>query len=727
MSPSNYLNITSPHQVVEGYTQDLIDLYHYKKWMKEPAAHAIIELLSSLDTTKSSNHDLIAKVTNNVIIPAFFLPKGNDEVDLTDRAQLLPTLTPEQIAVALHLQTPRSSNDYTIKFRYPLDKPLVTSKSIPKLSAALASTSSVVQPRCHVVWNALWMYLTEETKAQEGHRHLRSSGEGFPSIIEGIIEHVVLGILLGKGQITTPTDERKSLALQIVCALSGSSSEKIVLPSNLMCKVLSPEIVTRVFVNVVCASGGGSQAKKGKEHHLKPLTFQALVDLIDCCCEHDDVDRRMAFAKAFILADPRFDTKTKTQAVSTLLMIEDKDGAADNTSDGESSSKKESLLQAYLSFLEEEIVSSSSLHNATLYIELMYKFAKRDLHTAPANEARRVVRFFMSGAFFDCSDLSDPSAIKKTPSKKKKKAKTASAASSSPPPQELSSGLRIKEVLKANDMTSIPHTVRAVMAGRFYSLLFDLILVINSQNKRVGKTDKTFYEKGSSKPESIYRSLSEISGICSLLESSGAKKFPAPSASVEEADDDASDAEDTVEASRKSMLQVQKIADDALVKECDGSGDKDILRAKAVFATGCASLMMSLHLQLNSCGNADEDNVVEEDEENAEVTESVHEYISDLADCVDGFCQFIEDDKSSSKKNDDDDEENPLAMMAGLLVNILSSPVGGEGKSSASKLSRETIKLSWSGIISVITSLNEKNKSIKSLVDEDVMSILIGE
>jgi len=377
------------------------------------------------------------------------------------------------------------------------------------------------------------------------------------------------------------------------------------------------------------------------------------------------------------------------------------------------------MWQSYLSFLEEEIVSATSLHNATVYIELMFKLAKRDLAKAPANEARRVIQFFMSGAFFDCSDLSDPSATKKTPSKKKKKNKSKAASESPSPPQELSSGLRIKEILKANGMTSISHPARAIMSARFYSLLSDFVSVITSQN-RGGNKSKAFYSEGS-RPESIYRALSEVSGIFSLLETSGAKQFPVPSASLET--DDASDA-NPMEATKKIMHQVQKIANDALVKECDGSGDKDVLRAKAVFTTSCASLMMSLSLQLNSCGINEEE--VEEDDD---VVESVHEYISDLAECVDGFCQVMEDESSFMKKGD---EGNPLAEMAGLLVNILSSPVGGEesGKTnpiqaSASKLTRETVKLAWSGIISVITSLNAKNKTLKSLVDEDVMSILI--
>mmetsp|Transcript_7497 Transcript_7497/g.16230 ORF Transcript_7497/g.16230 Transcript_7497/m.16230 type:complete len:1444 (-) Transcript_7497:183-4514(-) len=704
-----------PSVVIEGYTKDLIELYHYKKWMKEPSAHALVELLSSLDT--ESNLNVITEIANDIITPEFFLhgPENGKSSTGTNRAQWLQKLGPEQIAVALHLQT-LQNND--IKYDYPLNESLVTAESVPTLSAALSSTSSVVYPRCHFVWNTLWMYLTEKVESS-GRRQLRTNKE-FPSIIEKVIQHVVVELLLGKGEsISTPTNERRSLALQIICALSGSSDLKIALPPNLISSVLCPDVVVRVFENVLCASGGlgKKRSNDGVEHYLKPLTSEAILDLVDHCCEDNDVSRRMAFAKAFTLAVPRFDTKTKTQTVSSLLMLSNVVREASE----ESEKVRKALWQSYLSFLEEEIVKSTSLHSATVYIELMYKLAKLDLTIAPADEGRRVLRFFMSGAFFDCSGLADPSVEKKTPSKKKKKVKTKAVI----PTQELSSGLRIKEILETNEMTSISHPARAIMSARFYSLLSDFISAINSQN-RGGSKDKAFYGKGS-RPESIYRALSEISGIVSLLETSGAKQFPVRSGSMDT--DENSEEEDPMETSRKCMLRVQKNANDALIKECDGAGDETMLRAKAVFATSCASLMTSLYLQLNSCGNPDADGNAEAEEDDDDVVESVHEYISDLAECVDGFCQLIDDESEAEKM---DDEGNPLAEMAGLLVNILSSPVGGEDsgetnpiQASASKLTRETVKLTWSGIISVITDLNEENKSLKSLVDEDVMNILI--
>lgn len=687
-------------QVVDGYTSDLIDLYHYKKWMREPSVNALIELLASLEP--ESNHNIIAQITNSVIIPKLFC---NDD---TNRMEWLPTLTPEMIAVVLFLQTPR---DVNIKYNSPLDDPLFTAVSVPYLSAALASTSNVLHPRRHIVWNTLWAYLTEEGETK-GHRRLRANAESL-SIAGNIMQHVVVDLLLGKAEnSTSPTHERRSLALQIVCALSEIS------PSSHIGPVLRPEVISGVFLNVLCASGGvGKKSSKavGAEHHLKPLTSQMLIDLIDHCCEEDSADRRWAFAKSFLAAEPRFDSKSKTQTICSLLML---DSGSEKTSK-ESEITREALLNDYLDFLEEAVISASSLHLATVHIELMHNLAKRDLNRAPANAARRVVRFFLSGAFFDCSELVDPSVDSAKGSTKKRKKDKAKAPPTAPTP-ELSSGLRIKEILSTKGIESVSYDVRAILSARFYSLLSDATSVINSQNHGSNE-GKTFYGKAS-RPESIYLLLSEIYDIFSLLETSGAKQFPYK---CSDSDGDNASDEDPTEKSREYAEKVRNIAKEALLEDNNGSGGMS--RAKAVVATSCASLMMALRLQLNGCGMPDM-NDEEEDEEEEEAIQTVHEHISDLSDCVSGFRKMI--DGKSSEVNGD--RENPLAAFAGVAVNVLSSPVGGEGfgntnpiQAAASKLTRETIKIAWPGIISVIAELNAKNESFKKIIDEDIMNVLI--
>ncbi len=666
--------------------------------MKEPSVHALIELVSSVENKKQ-----ITSLANDLITPKLLLFQKKQK----NHSAWLEQLTAEQIALVVHLQQ-LDGTDYA----YPLDQPLLTkANSIQSVSSALAATSSVVYPRCHVVWNTVWMYLTEES----GDQRTLKTGKDYTKAIEDIIQHVVVEKLLGKEEGgPTSTHERRSLALQIVCTLCASSDKEIVLPTTLIESVLCKEVVDTIFLNVLCASGrlgkrkavadGAGDGADNSEHYLKPLTISSLNELVNRCCECGDPERQITFAKAFLSADPHFDVKTKTDSVASILMMY---GAGQKLEEGEMKQRKE-LWEKYLSFLEEKIVSAESLHSATAYIELMYKLAKCDLAHAPADEARRVVRFFMSAAFFDCSSLAGPSSSKKKKSKKKSPTTELS--------QELSAGLKIKELLKSHELTSISHDARKVMAARFYSLLSDFMKVLNAVGRR--KSDTEFYGKVN-RPETIYRALSEICGISTLLESGGAKTFRSK---------DADESDDRMEESRKAMLDVQAIANEALVKECDGKGDAESLRAKSVFATSCASLMMSLYMQLSCCGNPDTPDKEADEDDEEDVTEAVHEFIADLADGVASFCEIMD---GNLKASDDDENENPLAALAGLLVNILSSPVGGEDagnnavQASASKLMRETVRLSWSGIIATMNALHKEQEGIKTLVNEDVMTILI--
>ena len=700
-------------QVTAGYTTDLIELYNYKNWLREPAANAIIELLTTLDDT------VTVTVANNVITPKFFL--AEDEIDGNDREHWMQGLNAEQISVALYLQ--KSTNELS-KYNFPLDKAILTADTVSFLALALTSTSTVVYPRCHIVWNMVWLYLTEENDGRRQLCKVKGSYAEYSAIVRNIINQVVVDRLLGKGETSgSPSNERKSLALQIVSTLMGAASNlNIVLPTESISNVLSSDVVERVFLNVLCASGGigmkrskaaGSDNGENIQHHLKSLTSTILSEMVQHCSDEDFIDRRLAIVKALISADPRFDVRTKTQTVSTLLMLDH------NTKDSdEVDSRRGELWDNYLSFLEEEILTASTLHNANMYVELMFKLAKRDLASAPANEARRVIRFFMTAAFFDCSNVvSSQSMDKQTPSSKKKKGKKSSSKveEKGPVPPELSSAIRIKDILHSQELDGISSPIRAIMSSRFYSLLSDFISTINSPS-RAGNKSKNFYGNAS-KPESVYRALSEVTGVASVLELSGAKRYTNETSEL--------GGESPHEIARNNMLQVVKIADEALVNECGESDNAEALHAKSIFTTGCASLMISLYLQLDNAGVD-----VEEDEDDAEEhNEAIHDFISDLSEIVSDFSGVIESKPSNSS---DDDEENPLSGMASLLVNILSSPVGGEDVgqsntsiSSASKLTRETTKLAWSGVLSLISSLHSRGSLTKNLVDEDVMNTLI--
>src|SRR6056300_184942 len=150
--------------------------------MRESSVHALMELVSSLDKKKQ-----IISLTNDVITPKLFLTQEKKENGWTE---WLEQLTAEQIALGVHLQQIDGTS-----YSYPHDHSLLTKgNAIQSLSSALASTSSVVYPRCHVVWNAVWMYLTEESDGQR----LLKAGKAYTAAVEDIIQHVVVEKLLGK-------------------------------------------------------------------------------------------------------------------------------------------------------------------------------------------------------------------------------------------------------------------------------------------------------------------------------------------------------------------------------------------------------------------------------------------------------------------------------------------------------------------------------------------------
>ena len=128
--------------------------------MREQSVYALIELTSSIPDKKQ-----LVSLANDCITPTLILPQKKK-----DWKGWLKQLTAEQIALVLHLQQQEGN-----KYAYPLDRPLLTKPdSIQALSSALSSTSKVVYPRCHVVWNTMWINLTEEA---DGKRKLKAGME----------------------------------------------------------------------------------------------------------------------------------------------------------------------------------------------------------------------------------------------------------------------------------------------------------------------------------------------------------------------------------------------------------------------------------------------------------------------------------------------------------------------------------------------------------------------
>ena len=671
--------------------------------------HGVMELLSALDATRAD--ETFSAVVTDTIIPALFPTIRS--FSAKEAGIHLSALTSEQIGLALHIQTlsarsdvrwaERKGNASSTRLPPPLDQPLFTVDSIPLMARALRDTSVVVYPRCHLVWNAVWSYLTvEEASSAGGNRKktsdisprvLRDSlpvgGEDGEKVVEALVNEIVVKKLVGTPGNGGTTHERRTLALILVQALCGASRPRICLPPGLVeTTVLQPVLVERIFVNTIQTKTSGNQSRA--EHTLKPLALQVLDSVINNIIT-ESVEHRLAVVKALTRADPRFDSVTKTDAIIKLL--HNAEGAGDVNGE-------------YMTFLEEAIFAFKS-HDAAGHVSSMLAFGKRALRspvlkgedentaTLILESAKRLLAFFLTGACFDFSSFGDE--------KKKKRQKR--APKSHPTVNCAQRIIVALPRLGIDAKVCLPYATRTALLTSFFSYLADVIAVAPAL--QYGAVSKSRIGKA----QIASNLLCFVTEGCNELEQKGATLF------LSDIEDLHSDVED-IEARRISPKEAQK--------EMRTLVDKASARGGYIahIISSCSSLLTALYLQLLHCGSPDtapEDEVVVDDDDDEEAKEETKELISDLLDIT----KLLLGESEKESPDDSEDAEKPLAALAELCVNILSSSVGGDiGKNAyrggASKLLLDSVKNVWS-----LTLDYAKDSSGEIMVDQEVMAILL--
>ena len=665
--------------VLSGFTTDLIELQNYKKWMREPAAFAIISLLNTLYERCNIDENsalLVDHLVRNIVIPTVFV-----EVNKNKKI-VVGELNAEQIAIALSIQS--HAHFHKKALPWPLNRAIVTKENMPTLAPALSATSSVAYPRTHVVWDVLWSYLSENSgedqRGKSSVRKLREScqlqGGSASSIVESLVESVICDELLGmKEGAGNATHERKALALTLIKVLSGAqymsttdglfviSAETGLLDSC----ILSTVIIQKLFIDVICAGRG----KRGGDNMLKPLAVHILESIAESpeFLSGDEFvfRRRLAIAKAFIRCEPRFDRTTKTLTVANLLCFE-------QSNQGSSALYK--MWKDYFSFLECEIINLVTVTtevgkdnaqdaNALHYVGLLFDAYKKLLRLAIEDEefkvekksiTRSVLAFFMTAAFFDCSKM--------------KKSKKIDADPYS------SAGLRLKAIKKEKGVSEISYHTRSTFSARFFSLLADTVSVATTKQVSVERDEEEINEAHDKKKDA--RMLELLLEVCqgwTTLEEKGAVRLT-----------DGSDGDIT--EVQKFVLLIQN---DARNFE---SGDDEKSKATHGCVSGCAILASTLYLHFLHCGTSskiDEDQEDEDDEE-----EEVKEMISDLAGASQGLLNHI---KGIQKGTEGEEIENPLDKLAQVCAGVLASPIGAgnETRGASSSLLREAVKFAWVG------------------------------
>jgi len=704
-------------EVASAMISDLVELFWLKRWMREPAAHGITTMLKLYFDHSEESRKIGRELVEGVIIPKLLLvTQEQTEVEMSDRQSCLGNYCAEQIGVAAYIQSHPQLQDLP----FPLDQAIVSSLTLPLIGQALSETSVVVQPRTHFVWDTFWCLLTEPqddgstpANSRKGlksgsTRNLREkvplTDESALDVIGATINIVVKEKLLRMDKDTTTakaTHERRSLALCIVKALSGvpfvsslSGPTQIYMDGDAIEHVLlTPEIVQTLFLNVICA---GHQ-KQHASHLLKPLALGILGELAEATVATGG-SRQLSFAKAFLNSSVRFDSRTKTSTVSNLLGF----------SSGRVPTEVDfSLWNEYLTYLETTFLQLCNKPNdqdssteANGYAELLYSAAKNVLRAGIDDQTtdvdkkvieykersvKRILSFFMSTAFFDCSKLKHPTTA--TTKKKKKGKQTMSAH------PVLKSAVKVKENIKFGD--NIPYPVRAVVASRFFSLAADFAIVISRESKDGGKSK---IEKDSN----TLRVLADLCDSWHQLESNGANLFQAE-------EDKARDKKDVCDPERIVNELRERVTD--VERAMKTNPDDSLKQSQKRCATGIAILAMTLHLHRLSCGT---DDTIEEDPDADEEDDE-----EEISNTLDGLKEVAEDFLSGKES-----DSNPLLGLAEMCANILSSPLGSGnmGRAASPKLVREAVKYAWLGGLrqSALLSTEEKN-----FLDSSVINVLM--
>ncbi|KAL7557064.1 hypothetical protein ACA910_009899 [Epithemia clementina (nom. ined.)] len=368
-------------ETAQALVSDLHELYSYKPFLREPAAHAACTLLNSFCLVGSRNNQKLATkaashLVEHRIIP-LFLHKGDstETIEGTGSELTLNSFSAEQIAISLTIQSFGDAiSTKAYKKLGPLKDPILAISTLPALADTLVNTCAVDSPRMHVLWDALWLYLTEPLSADrdKAAEHNNSHGDNKATspvdtrilrsklplvagknsstitarnLMETILEEVVVKRLLAVGENEGDDDPTqpsklhfrgcKAMALSLIQIMSGvefvsSLSGRTVLALEAEEFVFQERIVRKLFMDLLVGNSGATPGKKRKTNHgslhqLKTLTLACLNNIVESVSTPTTIDadkherRRLAILKCIVRCDARFDSQTRTTVIQDLL------------------------------------------------------------------------------------------------------------------------------------------------------------------------------------------------------------------------------------------------------------------------------------------------------------------------------------------------------------------------------------------------------------------------
>ncbi len=604
----------------------------------------------------------------------------------------------EKIALFLHLQTVfhnANARDSGIAVPKVLSKEVLTVSSLQgknknvKVGTLLKETSTVVHPRCHMVWESVWSFLCEEKvqeistkkKKRSGQNKekmlLRESsiiGNNTPNeILLSLVNSVIVDGLLKESESNNITHERRALAMTLVHQLC-----QIQLPPNILGEcILHPSIVSKLFVQTLQTKRKNKNAQK--HHTLKPLALHILQHIVSALTAGDNnVDRRMAAIRAFLNVHPSFDIITNTNTVSLLL---DQNENSESPPNGD-------LLGKYFVFLRQQIVTKASkpedFHEAVKFIDLLFNFAKFTFRSGNDDLRqlyfRHIAQMFMIGAF--CSLETFKSDV----------------GSQSHQDNTVAAQHLYKEMKERKSGFVFSYDLRVILSSRFFSLISDFMLTDEKAKVKVTKTSLAVEE------------LSQLFQIIKSLEASGASLL---------------NKGDILNYQDKDIHALQFCEEIcSVMREKIAEVDKQKNESKSFVLSSVLSLILSLGIHMLHPGHQDSKETGNdlEEQEADEIFDEICDTIGDLSHLT----ERIMGQEVKSSDDDADGEENLMSELGAICINVMNSCVGGNNANDCAhlgggpRLVRDYVQLVWGSMLSAVA-----NKCENFDCNDEVLGLLL--
>jgi DNA polymerase phi len=723
IDPRNHSNVEECRLVANAFLKDLADLYHLKKWMREPVAHAVGTLLNTVFEVdgdagaKESCRGIADGLVSSVVIPRL-LAFGDNDMAKKSTIPNLATYSAEQVAIALNIQAHYESiSDLPI----PLNQPVMSLATVTHLADSLSATSGVTQPRTHLVWDSMWIYFSQSLSTNDDASLKRSSidirvlrdtlpegSEQVSDVFRSIFRHVVVERLLAlpselsensegaaMNQGRKATHERRSLALCLVRNMLGVpfmssviGRMRLVVSPSFVEIVLQEPVVGRVILDVL-GTGKGSASKGSRQqadHLLKPLVSETLQSIVSSTKEESSFEKshlfRLAIAKSLLKCDSRFDGASKTSTVAELMGLGEQGAPI-------TAQHLQTLLD-FTDFLEAQFLRCLCLHeNSELvpsmgstaykalgYLDQIFSVAKAISRATPADGPgevdqllNRIIAFFFATGFFDTRGLTPPDQIV-SPSKKRKNAKKSFKSDVVMENMAVQSGRLAQSTIMAGNSEPIPFHVRSTIASRFFSVIAESISpggAITDHAARYLSTMKfcrTGWEELASKGGTSYAIL---------------------------------DGDD---------FDLKEITSVVEQLESDATSNGEGPRARLF--TACSLLASTLHLYL-LCYEPDQ---YEQSDDDGEI-DGMNDIASDI--------KAVENVKTLFSVSDL--QEDPMPFLAEVCLGMLSSYLGSNAQSwgASSRVLREAIKAMWTAGLEICA----KSDTVEPVLDNSVLSLIL--